>query len=132
VLTLDPNALPKGIDQLHKIVVELCERLKHETSEKDKFRSLLRELLDAERNRKSEQLRIPAKANTDSGGNANGIPGRRRTVLGAQRRWHFDCARSVRHRQVKLIRSEAEVAGPLAKKGVRGKDGTSCPRLGTQ
>ena len=77
-------------------------------------------------------LRIPAKASTDSGGNANGIPGRRRTVLGAQRRWHFDCARSVRHRQVKLIRSEAEVAGPLAKKGVRGKDGTSCPRLGTQ
>jgi hypothetical protein len=30
-----------------------------------------------------ELLRIPAKANTDSGGNANGIPGRRRTVLGA-------------------------------------------------
>ena len=29
------------------------------------------------------QLRIPAKANTDSEGNANGIPGRRRTVLGA-------------------------------------------------
>ena len=28
-------------------------------------------------------VRIPAKANTDSGGNANGIPGRRRTVLGA-------------------------------------------------
>jgi hypothetical protein len=28
-------------------------------------------------------LRIPAKANTDSGENANGIPGRRRTVLGA-------------------------------------------------
>jgi uncharacterized protein (TIGR03437 family) len=29
------------------------------------------------------QVRIPAKANTDSEGNANGIPGRRRTVLGA-------------------------------------------------
>lgn len=56
VLTVDPNALPKDIDQLHKIVVELCERLKHETSEKDKFRSLLRELLDAQSNRKSEQL----------------------------------------------------------------------------
>jgi len=28
-------------------------------------------------------LGIPAKANTDSEGNANGIPGRRRTVLGA-------------------------------------------------
>ena len=28
-------------------------------------------------------LLIPAKANADSEGNANGIPGRRRTVLGA-------------------------------------------------
>ena len=28
-------------------------------------------------------VRIPAKANADSEGNANGIPGRRRTVLGA-------------------------------------------------
>ena len=28
-------------------------------------------------------VRIPLKANTDSEGNANGIPGRRRTVLGA-------------------------------------------------
>jgi len=56
VLSIDPNALPKDVDQLHKLVVELCERLKHETSEKDKYRSLLRELLDAERNRKSEQL----------------------------------------------------------------------------
>jgi len=56
VLSVDPNALPKDIDQLQKLVAELCERLKHETSEKDKYRSLLRELLDAERNRKSEQL----------------------------------------------------------------------------
>jgi hypothetical protein len=53
VLSVDPNALPKDIDQLQKLVAELCERLKHETSEKDKYRSLLRELLDAERNRKS-------------------------------------------------------------------------------
>ena len=34
----------------------LRERLKYETSEKDKYRSLLRELLEAQRNRKSEQL----------------------------------------------------------------------------
>ena len=53
---IDPNALPKDIDLLHQIVVELCERLKHETSEKDKYRSLLKELLEAQRNRKSEQL----------------------------------------------------------------------------
>jgi len=50
------KALPEDVDQLHKLVVELCEKLKHEASEKDKYRSLLRELLDAERNRKSEQL----------------------------------------------------------------------------
>jgi transposase len=56
VLALDPNHLPKDVDLLHEIVVELCERLKHETSEKDKYRSLLRELLEAQRNRKSEQL----------------------------------------------------------------------------
>ncbi len=56
MLVLDPNHLPKDVDLLHKIVVELCERLKHESSEKDKYRSLLRELLEAQRNRKSEQL----------------------------------------------------------------------------
>ena len=55
-MVIDPNDLPKDIDRLHEIVVELCERLKHETSEKDKYRSLLRELLEAQRNRKSEQL----------------------------------------------------------------------------
>ena len=53
---IDPNSLPKDIDLLQKIVVELCERLQHESSEKNKYRSLLREILDAQRNRKSEQL----------------------------------------------------------------------------
>jgi len=53
---IDPNTLPKDIDVLQRIVVELCERLQHESSEKNKYRSLLRELLDAQRNRKSEQL----------------------------------------------------------------------------
>jgi transposase len=53
---IDPNTLPKDINVLHRIVVELCERLQHESSEKNKYRSLLRELLDAQRNRKSEQL----------------------------------------------------------------------------
>ena len=53
---IDPNSLPKDADLLRKIVVDLCEQLQHESSEKDKYRSLLRELLDAQRNRKSEQL----------------------------------------------------------------------------
>jgi hypothetical protein len=53
---IDPNTLPKDVDVLQKIVVDLCEQLQHESAEKDKYRSLLRELLDAERNRKSEQL----------------------------------------------------------------------------
>ncbi|HEV2114370.1 MAG TPA: IS66 family transposase [Terriglobales bacterium] len=41
---------------MQKIVVELCEQLQHESAEKDKYRSLLRELLEAQRSRKSEQL----------------------------------------------------------------------------
>jgi transposase len=53
---IDPNTLPKDVDVLHKIVLDLCEQLRQESSEKDKYRSLLRELLDAQRNRKSEQL----------------------------------------------------------------------------
>jgi hypothetical protein len=53
---LDPNTLPKDVDVLQKIVLDLCEQLQHESAEKDKCRSLLRELLEAQRNRKSEQL----------------------------------------------------------------------------
>ena len=53
---IDPHALPQEVGVLHRIVRELCEKLKHESAEKDKYRSLLRELLDARRNRKSEQL----------------------------------------------------------------------------
>ena len=53
---IDPDSLPKDVDILQKLVVDLCERLQHESSEKNKYRSLLRELLDAQRNRKSEQL----------------------------------------------------------------------------
>lgn len=53
---IDPNALPKDVDVLRQIVVDLCAQLRHESLEKDKYRSLLRELLDAQRNRKSEQL----------------------------------------------------------------------------
>ena len=53
---IDPNTLPKDVDVLHKIVLDLCEQLRHESSEKEKYRALLRELLEAQRGRKSEQL----------------------------------------------------------------------------
>ena len=53
---IDPNTLPKDIESLRKIIVDLCEQLQHESSERDKLRSLLRELLEAQRTRKSEQL----------------------------------------------------------------------------
>jgi transposase len=56
VPAIDPDSLPDDADVLRKIVVDLCEQLQHESSEKDKYRSLLRELLEAQRNRKSEQL----------------------------------------------------------------------------
>jgi len=52
----DPNALPKDVNILRKIIVDLCAQLQQESTEKDKYRTLSRELLEAERGRKSEQL----------------------------------------------------------------------------
>jgi len=42
-----------------------------------------RQVVSVEMNRLLLPLRIPAKTNADSEGNANGIPSRRRTVVGA-------------------------------------------------
>ena len=53
---IDPNTLPQNVQVLQKIVLDLCEQLRHESTEKDKYRSLLRELLEAQHNRKSELL----------------------------------------------------------------------------
>jgi hypothetical protein len=58
VPVIDPNTLPKDVDTLRKIVVDLCEQLSHESSEKDKYRSLLRELLDAVRSKNSSMLML--------------------------------------------------------------------------
>ena len=55
-MPIDPNTLPQDIHSLRKIVLDLCEQLQHESAEKDKYRGLLQELLEAQRNRKSEQL----------------------------------------------------------------------------
>ena len=53
---IDLDSLPDDASALRKIVSELAAQLQHESAEKDKYRSLLRELLEAQRNRKSEQL----------------------------------------------------------------------------
>jgi len=53
---IDLNSLPDDASALRKIVSELAAQLQHESAEKDKYRGLLRELLEAQRNRKSEQL----------------------------------------------------------------------------
>ena len=54
-MAIDPNSLPKDAETLQKIVVDLAEQLDR-AAEQNKYQSLLRELLDAQRNRKSEQL----------------------------------------------------------------------------
>jgi transposase len=53
---IDPNKLPQDADALRKIVLDLMAQLDREFAERHKYESLLRELLDAQRNRKSEQL----------------------------------------------------------------------------
>src|SRR5215469_8003287 len=50
------DSLPRDIETLRKIVVDLAEQLDRSLSEQNKYQSLLRELLEAQRNRKSEQL----------------------------------------------------------------------------
>jgi len=48
--------LPRDAETLRKIVVDLAEQLDRSLTEQNKYQSLLRELLEAHRNRKSEQL----------------------------------------------------------------------------
>ena len=55
-MPIDPNSLPPDAETLRKIVVDLAEQLDRSLAEQNKYQSLLRELLEAQRNRKSEQL----------------------------------------------------------------------------
>jgi transposase len=53
---IDPNNLPQDANALRKIVLDLAEQLDRAFAEQHKYESLLRELLEAQRSRKSEQL----------------------------------------------------------------------------
>ncbi|MBV9265779.1 MAG: hypothetical protein JO061_06395, partial [Acidobacteriaceae bacterium] len=55
-MAIDPKNLPQDADTLRKIVVDLAEQLDRSLAEQNKYQSLLRELLEAQRGRKSEQL----------------------------------------------------------------------------
>lgn len=55
-MAIDPNTLPRDTETLRKIVVDLAEQLDRSITEQNKYQNLLRELLEAQRNRKSEQL----------------------------------------------------------------------------
>jgi transposase len=53
---IDPNSLPPDAKTLRKMVLDLAEQLERAFAEQHKYQSLLRELLEAQRSRKSEQL----------------------------------------------------------------------------
>ena len=55
-MPIDPYSLPRDTETLRKIVVDLAEQLDRSLAEQNKYQSLLRELLEAQQNRKSEQL----------------------------------------------------------------------------
>ena len=55
-MAIDPKSLPRDAETLRKIVVDLAEQLDRSLAEQNKYQTLLRELLEAQRNRKSEQL----------------------------------------------------------------------------
>ena len=55
-MPIDPKSLPQDADTLRKIVVDLAAQLDRSLAEQNKYQSLLRELLEAQHNRKREQL----------------------------------------------------------------------------
>jgi len=55
-VALDPKYLPEDPKVLQQMVLDLMAQLDREFTERNKVEALLRELLDAKRNRKSEQL----------------------------------------------------------------------------
>src|SRR5215472_3807734 len=55
-MPIDPSQLPPDAETLRKMVVDLAEQLDRAFAEQHKYQSLLRELLEAQRSRKSEQL----------------------------------------------------------------------------
>ena len=55
-MAIDPKHLPDDPTVLQQMILDLMAQLDREFSERNKIESLLRELLDARRNRKSEQL----------------------------------------------------------------------------
>ena len=57
-MPLDPDSLPRDAETLRKIVVDLAEQLDRSLAEQNKYQSLMRELLEAQHRRKSEQLSI--------------------------------------------------------------------------
>ena len=56
LMALDPKHLPEDPQVLQQMVLDLLAQLDREFTERNKIETLLRELLDARRNRKSEQL----------------------------------------------------------------------------
>ena len=58
-MAIDPKHLPedpKVLQQIQQMVLDLMTQFDREFTERNKIETLLRELLDARRNRKSEQL----------------------------------------------------------------------------
>ena len=55
-MPIDPNQLPQDADTLRKIVLDLVAQLDRAFAEQHKYEELLRELIEAQRTRKSEQL----------------------------------------------------------------------------
>ena len=55
-MAIDPKYLPEDPKALQQMVLDLIAQLDRESAERAKIETLLRELLDAKRGRKSEQL----------------------------------------------------------------------------
>jgi len=94
LVAVDPKHLPDDPQVLQQMVLDLMAQLDREFTQRNKIEALLRELLDAKRNRKSEQLsadqlalfaaawqarqaevEAPAKPDDSDDNNPNAAPG---------------------------------------------------------
>ena len=76
-MAIDLKHLPDDPKVLQQMVLDLIAQLDRESAERHKIETLLRELLDARRNRKSEQLSADWPCSSPCGRHGKRRPNRR-------------------------------------------------------
>jgi hypothetical protein len=111
-VAIDPRHLPDDPKVLQQMLLDLMAQLDREFTERNKIETLLRELLDAKRRRKSEQLSDDQLALFAA---LSGRPGKRREK---QQRRPTTTTRTPRRVRVMRLRSRSGAAADSPFRGI--------------